>query len=537
MGLFMASELIGSRLGNYEITEEIGAGGMATVYRAMQQVLNREVALKVLSPVLVHQEGFLTRFKQEALTVAALDHPNILPLFDFASGDRHTYLTMPLMRGGTLRDRMRGRPLQLQMAWKVIADMGSALGHAHASGIVHRDLKPSNVLVHADGRHLLSDFGLARSLHHEHHLTFDGTALGSPGYMAPEQAKGEAIDQRADVYALGVIVHEMLTGHLPFRGSSHLETMALTVGQPYRSAREHNPALPREVDDVLEILLAKSPDQRPRSVREAVEMLAALPFNGTGGHAYAAPATPVTPLPPATPFPGRAPAIPSVTPYPVTPFESRAAILPALGLARLVARQPYCRNSYFANLIQCARDSAGPAWPELVRNLGMRELLHRDPAGTDDLGTPARYVSRLDDALEATFGPAAPARMRDWAFLAADRWARAGRKSGLRGMLGRKGVSAVLEAFALDQDEIRGEHLHVVRQLDQDEFWIIHYSNAHAVGRRAGAAGCHFQTGSLEAALSRAGLLNQWRVEEIECGAGVGSGDCIFAIRHLRPGR
>src|SRR3977135_3767137 len=212
-------DLTGTRVGSYEIVERLGGGGMAVVYRAVQQPLGREVALKALSPELFQDDGFVKRFEAEAKTLAKLDHPNILPIYDFELSEGVAYLTMPLIRGGTLRDILNRGPLDTLTAWRYLREIGDGLQHAHDAGIVHRDLKPTNVLIHADGRAMLADFGLVWCAGQPTPRTPSGLAIGTPGYMAPEQVMGHDVDKRADIYALGVLPVEMLTGRLPFIGS------------------------------------------------------------------------------------------------------------------------------------------------------------------------------------------------------------------------------------------------------------------------------------------------------------------------------
>src|SRR5712692_4237532 len=207
-------DLTGTRVGSYEIVERLGGGGMAVVYRAVQQPLGREVAFKALSPYLFQDDGFVKRFEAEANTLAKLDHPNILPIYDFELTEGMAYLTMPLIRGGTLRDILNRGPLDTLTAWRYLREIGDGLQHAHDAGIVHRDLKPTNVLIHSDGRAMLADFGLARGAGQPTHLTTVGLAIGTPGYMAPEQVMGHEVDRRADIYAMGVLTFEMLTGRL-----------------------------------------------------------------------------------------------------------------------------------------------------------------------------------------------------------------------------------------------------------------------------------------------------------------------------------
>jgi len=186
---------------------------------------------------------------------------------------------MPLIRGGTLRDRLdRGRA-DLPLAWGVIHDVCKALAHAHQAGIVHRDIKPSNVLLHPDGRALLVDFGLARSLLRPSNLTSVGISVGTVGYMSPEQAMGErSVDHRADIYSVGVLVFELLTGTMPYDGAGWSSVVFATLNAPIPLACERNPELPVEIDGVLQRALAKQPSDRPASAVELLEQLRAVPI-------------------------------------------------------------------------------------------------------------------------------------------------------------------------------------------------------------------------------------------------------------------
>src|ERR1700693_5838649 len=270
-------DLTGTRLSSYEIVERLGGGGMAVVYRAVQQPLGREVALKALSPELFQDEGFVKRFETEAKTLAKLDHPNILPIYDFEVTDGVAFLTMPLIRGGTLRDILNRGPLDTITAWRYLREIGDGLQHAHDAGIVHRDLKPTNVLIHADGRAMLADFGLARGAGQPTHLTTIGLAIGTPGYMAPEQVMGHEVDRRCDIYAMGVLTFEMLTGRLPFIGSNRMEVAYSTVNAPIPSAVKLNAVLPDELAVLRARSLAKEPGQGPQPVRELLAQMARLP--------------------------------------------------------------------------------------------------------------------------------------------------------------------------------------------------------------------------------------------------------------------
>src|SRR5712691_8679876 len=252
-------DLTGTRLGSYEIVERLGGGGMAVVYRAVQQPLGREVALKALSPELFQDEGFVKRFEAEAKTLAKLDHPNILTIYDFELTEGVAYLTMPLIRGGTLRDIMKRGPLDTLTAWRYLREIGDGLQLARGAG------QPT-------------------------HLTTIGLAIGTPGYMAPEQVMGHDVDRRADIYAMGALTFEMLTGRLPFVGANRMEVAYSTVNATIPSAVGLNPNLPDELDKLLARVLAKDPNQRPQTVRDLLGLMAQLPHRRPSAGATVPPA-------------------------------------------------------------------------------------------------------------------------------------------------------------------------------------------------------------------------------------------------------
>ncbi|HEX5854094.1 MAG TPA: serine/threonine-protein kinase, partial [Thermoanaerobaculia bacterium] len=208
----------GTVLGRYRLLERAGFGGMSEVWKAEDGTLKRTVAVKVILGPVAADSAFRERFLREARLVAGLEHPNVLPVFDYGTatldGDEVSYLVMPLVAGGSLKGRVSGPvPPALAVAW--LSAIASALDHAHAKGILHRDVKPGNVLMDSQGRPLLADFGLARSTDVSSGLTATGTVLGTPLYMAPEQATGAALSGRADQYALAVIAFELLAGRVP----------------------------------------------------------------------------------------------------------------------------------------------------------------------------------------------------------------------------------------------------------------------------------------------------------------------------------
>ncbi len=240
----------------YRIERELGRGGMATVYLAVQNSLQRRVALKVMKPALAKDEAFTARFLREGPTVAALTHPNIVKVFDTGAHGEHYYLSMEYLSGGNLKQRLHG--MSLEESLEVFKGLASALGYAHHHGIIHRDIKPQNILFYDSGAPVLSDFGIAKTLSHETALTATGTYIGSVNYMSPEQIQGKGVDGRSDLYSLGVLFYELLMGEPPFSGDDQFTIAYHHINAPM-------PPLPPVLapfQDVLERLLAKSPDRR-----------------------------------------------------------------------------------------------------------------------------------------------------------------------------------------------------------------------------------------------------------------------------------
>ncbi len=279
----------GAFLGRYRLLEKAGAGGMSEVWKAEDTTLHRTVAVKVILAPIAEDPTYQERFLREARLVAGLDHPNVLPVFDFGTasvdGSEVSYLVMPLVPGGSLKSHITGpMPFGIAVAW--LAAVGSALDHAHAKGILHRDVKPANVLVDSQGRPLLADFGLARSSETVSGLTQTGTVLGTPLYMAPEQAQGVPLDARADQYALGVIAFEVLTGVVPFHAESPLAVLHQHVVEPPPPASTLVPGFPQAADAVLAKALAKKPDERYPDCSSFIAALAAalgIPLAATTG--------------------------------------------------------------------------------------------------------------------------------------------------------------------------------------------------------------------------------------------------------------
>ncbi len=269
------ADLIGQQIGPYQINARLGVGGMAVVYRAHDSKLNREVAMKIIKGDLSGNENFLRRFEREARTIAALSHPHILKVFDYGQVGESVYLIIELMTGGSLADRIRDRskPFTMPEVLQTLDQIGRALDYAHRQGIVHRDLKPQNVLLDTDGNAYLTDFGIAKLLQTDTNLTATGMVMGTPAYMSPEQWSGQPVDGRTDLYALGVIVYEMLVGSVPFDGDTPFRLMHQHIYEPPRPIRALRPDLPAGVQTVLNRALHKNRDERYASANELITAL------------------------------------------------------------------------------------------------------------------------------------------------------------------------------------------------------------------------------------------------------------------------
>lgn len=266
------NDLTGTTLGQYEIVQKIGQGGMAHVFKAYQPALNRYVAIKVLSPTLAEEPGFTERFHREAQAVARLHHPNILQVFDFGIQDRYSYIVMRYVENSTTLDQLIHTGTPLERLIDYIVQVADALNYAHEQDIVHRDVKPSNILI--DGKWaLLSDFGLVKMGQSSSHLTQTGTGLGTPAYMAPEQASGLKVDRRADIYALGIILHRILTGTVPHEAPTPFAILVKRSTEPVPPLRQLRPDIPESVEQVVLRSLAKEPDARYSTATDFAEAL------------------------------------------------------------------------------------------------------------------------------------------------------------------------------------------------------------------------------------------------------------------------
>ena len=267
--------LVGKTVGKYQLKDRLGAGGMAEVYRAIQKPLEREVALKVMHTHLMEQIGFKNRFLQEAKAIAALSHPHIVQIYDYEITGDLSYMAMEFLRGDSLEDHLmalntdatESQFMDLDEALETVIQVAQALNFAHKRGVIHRDIKPANIMRTAEDRVVLTDFGIATLLH-ETRLTTDGGATGTPSYMSPEQAMGGRGDERSDIYSLGAVFYQLVTGQLPFQAETLYSLIMMHVNEPPPAASEINAEIPTIVDKIIKKAMAKNPDERYQTADE-----------------------------------------------------------------------------------------------------------------------------------------------------------------------------------------------------------------------------------------------------------------------------
>ncbi len=261
--------------GRYSLRDPLGSGGMAEVFLAYEEVLERDVALKILKEQYADDKGFVERFRREAQSAASLNHPNIVHIYDWGGTENGeaSYIAMEYAPGGTLEDLiLEDGALPPYKAIEVASQIAEALGFAHERGVIHRDIKPQNILLSALGDAKVTDFGLARAAYSTS-LSQTSLVLGTASYMSPEQAMGGPADPRSDLYSLGVVLYEMLTGELPYEGDTPVSIAVKHVIEPLRAPGEVNSEVPEGISALTQKLLVKDPDDRYRSATQLIEDL------------------------------------------------------------------------------------------------------------------------------------------------------------------------------------------------------------------------------------------------------------------------
>jgi Serine/threonine protein kinase len=261
--------MIGHTLGGrYELLARVGGGGMALVYKAKDLLLNRFVAVKVLRQQFTHDDDFIKRFRREAQAAASLSHPNIVSIYDVGQVDDTHYIVMEFVDGANLNEIIRERaPLQAEEAVRFAVQICDALEHAHHNQIIHRDIKPHNILIGNNGRVKVTDFGIARAVTSST-ITQTGSVIGSVHYFSPEHAKGVATGEKSDLYSLGIVLYQMLTGRLPFLGESPISVALKHLQEPFEQPRLVNPYIPQSVENVILRAMRKNPQERYQSAKE-----------------------------------------------------------------------------------------------------------------------------------------------------------------------------------------------------------------------------------------------------------------------------
>ncbi|MCX6079190.1 MAG: protein kinase [Chloroflexi bacterium] len=340
--------LEGQIIGKYRVLEALGRGGMARVYRAYHAQLDRFVAIKVLRSDLVEDKDLLARFQREARAIASLRHANIVQVFDFDTQDDCYYMVMELLEGNSLRAKLNSyrtesQRMPLPEVLAIIHDVLNGLGFAHSQGIIHRDVKPANIMLTSRGEAVITDFGIAQIVGSTQ-MTISGMLMGTLSYMAPEQGLQGACDQRSDLYSLGIVLYEMLTGYTPFDADTPLAILMKHLNDPLPLPRRIDPDLPQSLEQILLKVLAKNPSDRYQSAEEMAAALAQIP-------AQELPAGPRRQIP--TP--------PEIDPKAVYSGTSRQDILD-----RDFAKEE--TDPYLASKLMQKKPVSAPALPELPSN-------------------------------------------------------------------------------------------------------------------------------------------------------------------------
>src|SRR5437868_1562811 len=301
----MVGEVLADR---YELEELVGSGGMSSVYRAHDRLLDRKVALKILHEQYTEDADYVERFRREARAVAALSHPNIVTVIDRGEHENKQFIVFEYIDGENLKALIQRRgPAPVATALELAMQIARGLSFAHQQGLVHRDVKPQNVLLNGDGAAKVTDFGIARSLDVAHGMTQTGTVLGTSDYIAPEQAQGQRVDEHSDVYSLGVVLYEMLTSEVPFPGENFVAVAMRHINEDPPPVRDRRPDVSPRLEAAVQRAMAKRPEDRFPTMADFARELEANLAEAQGG-------TAVAPAPPPRP---RAPRRQGANPWPI----------------------------------------------------------------------------------------------------------------------------------------------------------------------------------------------------------------------------
>ncbi len=275
----MSSDFIGKTFGSYKLVAPLGKGGMATVYRGYQESIDRSVAIKLLPAELLHDPTFITCFVDEARALAILSHPAILPLYEYGEANGVPYIVMPIMAGGTFAERLASGPLPLPEVVRILTPIAEALNFAYQQGVLHRDVKPSNILFDHRDSPVLADFGLARLKTRD---SITGRVSGTPAYMSPEQARGDILDGRSDLYSLGIVAYEALVGQRPFSAPKAIQLMLMQMNQRPPRPRDLRPEIPKAIEEIILKVIEKDPAGRYQTTTEFIQALSNAAYLSRG---------------------------------------------------------------------------------------------------------------------------------------------------------------------------------------------------------------------------------------------------------------
>jgi len=512
----------------------------------------QELAVKIVDSQLEPEAGLWERLRREASLLSEVSHPDILPIQESGRSDGLRIAATPPVRAETLHDVLSRRRLDNELAWHILSQIADALDSVHYRGLVFRLLKPVNILVDRSSRVYLAEFGMASKRVGPLALSTPGYRLTAPQYLAPEQVEGDEPDWRADIYAMAVLVFEILT-HTPLQplGRSLRETLQATLLGYMPSAHARQPALPEGVDRVLGRAMSRDPRDRHSSAWELLDELVNLDEDGPAPPATTvtlAESVPVVAAPVAIAVVG----VPAMVAAPSPPALAKArhpqnsmvALLSRLGVPIFESRRQLILNSYFAALVRFGSQACGQYWPAVLQAAGLESLLEQQPPDDSERTTPVAAPSRLAEAIELVFGGAAPEVLRHWGRLTSEFWILRSQQlqegsvtylKPLRGIMtgADKKLEDVLYVTGRNLDRVRGERLTAWKQIDKHQFWMVQYDNLMVLGRRRPGSSCYFWTSALESATRWGGLANDWVVDEAECGSVTGTLDCIFTIKRI----
>ena len=544
-------DLSGTVLKGYHLGDCLGWTSHTAVYRAARG--GALWAVKVIDSQLEPGGSLAARLRRDAGLLSGIGQPNILLVQDAGRSGKLTFAVTPLIHAPTMHEIMSGGRLGTDQAWGIMTRLADALDSVRTHGLVFRGLKPAHVLV-AENNIYLAEFGLASNRVGRLALSSSTYDLSSPQYLSPEQIEGTEPDWRTDIYALAVLVFEILTNTSLRAPGLPSETLRATLSGPVPSACERERSLPHSVDRVLGRAMDRDPGRRHGSAWELLEELVGLPDEATvASRPPAMAATPPGEVQTAASWdaPAEAPLVPDGPPdappavsKAPTRDDSMVGLLKRMHTPVFEARQHVLLNSYFAALVRYAEEACGGSWAEVLTIAGLQRYPELEPPDGGNRTAPVEAPSRLADAIETVFGVGAPEVLRHWGRLTTAFWIKKTQQlqegdvtflKPLRLMSpAHAKVEDTLYVFTGNLDRIRGEQLTAWKRVDKTQFWLVLYDNLMALGRRRPAKSCYFWTGALEAALQWGGAANDWVVEEAECGCVTGTYDCVFTIQQTR---